>query len=68
MVKDGKLYARYDFYTIKRGKKKQRVLPEGAVPCQDMEYYSLNVMLLEVFSNSFECSWYIFQYNATVID
>lgn len=35
MVKDGKLFARYDFYTIKRGKKKQRVLPEGAVPCQD---------------------------------
>lgn len=36
MVKDGKLYARYDYYTIKRGKrKKQRTLPEGAVPCQE---------------------------------
>lgn len=36
MVKDGKLYARYDFYTIVHGKrKKQRVLPDGAIPCQD---------------------------------
>lgn len=35
MVKDGKLYARYDFYTITRRGKKARVLPEGAIPCQD---------------------------------
>lgn len=36
MVKNGRLFARYDFYTIVRGKrKKQRTLPEGAIPCQD---------------------------------
>lgn len=35
MVKDGKLYARYDFYTIKGDRKKQRVLPVCAIPCQD---------------------------------
>lgn len=36
MIKDGRLYARYDFYTIRRGeRRKQRVLPDGAIPCQD---------------------------------
>lgn len=35
MIKDGKLYARLDYYAINRwGRKKQRVLPEGAIPCQ----------------------------------
>lgn len=31
----GQLFARYDFYTIQRGTKKKRTLPEGAIPCQD---------------------------------
>ena len=35
MVRNGVLYARYGYYTIKRGRKKARVLPEGAIPCQD---------------------------------
>lgn len=32
---DGKLYARYDYYTIKHGKRKMRTLPDGSIPCQD---------------------------------
>lgn len=34
MVKDGKLYARYDLKS-KPGSKKKRTLPEGAIPCQE---------------------------------
>lgn len=36
MIKDGNIYARYDYYSINRyGRKKARKLPEGAIPCME---------------------------------
>lgn len=33
-VINGRLYARYDYYTITKKGRKKRVLPNGAIPCQ----------------------------------
>ena len=34
MIKDGRLYARYDYRTDARNQGKKRTLPDGAIPCQ----------------------------------